>query len=248
MTTKQRDEIEQAKLDVSEAEAAVAVVEQGILDGDPSATAARLVAAEDALEQRRGILSRALDLRRQRRERDAERARLQRIDELDGLMAEHFGRHEGDLVDLFEQAVKTLTPFVTAVLERNGQLDSIRDEMRAVEPLPVERMTIHGDGSISAHGARIANLDAVALVAEVAVRALHAGGQERIPNDLTKAAQVSQDYDTFDHYGIERGGLVGPSNRLRNLARTVAGDPPPAHVPRPKPEDTSRRILPDEQR
>lgn len=242
MVTKQLDEISEAEASIEEAEAAIAKVEQGILDGDPSATAAALIDAEGELGKRRGLLARAKELRQQRREREAEAERLQRVADMESLLAEHFGKHEGDLVDLFDEAVARLSPFVAAAVERNAQLGVMREEIRALEPLP-RSMLIHNDGTISAHGARIGLLDVQALVAEVAVRALLSAGVNA--STLEKQAATSRNYESFEHYGVERGGHVGPSNHLRNLARTVAGDPPPPHIPKPRQERATAIIIPD---
>lgn len=235
MTKTPADEIQEAEAAIKAAAVEVADLSERLLAGDPTATAGALVAAEDELDKRQGVLAKALDFRKRRQERVAERERLDRVAALEALVAERFGRHEGDLVDLFEQAVEALTPFVEATVERNAALDSIRDELLAVEPLPDDLRIDRQGSAIHFRGHRIDNLDVKALTAEVAARALLSAGQQTSTlSTLVKEAGLANDYETHEHYGVERGALVGPSNRLRNLARTVAGDPPPPHIPRAK--------------
>lgn len=220
-------EVATALREAEEAAATVDAIEREIVAGG-NATLDDLEKAE-----KQGRLARLLARRiAGKAERDAERERLDRVAALEALVVERFGRHEGDLVDLFEKAVDALTPFVEATVERNAALDSIRDELRSVEPLPDDLRIDRQGSAIHFRGHRIDNLDVKALTAEVAARALLSAGQQT--STLVKEAGLVNDYETYEHHGVERGALVGPSNRLRNLARTVAGDPPPPHIPRAK--------------
>jgi len=229
MTATSEDaEVKKLRREAEKAAAAVDAIEERILDGDPTVTPADLLDAEAEAGHRQSLLERALDLLRRRDERSAERARLERIAEMQRLLAENWGKHEGDLIDQFDAAVEALTPFVAAALERNRQLREIRAELLTLRPLPasIKAGEIHGDVTMAvewdADPLRIDPLNVDALVAEVALRALAAAGA---PHDqLNGPAQVRTVYDApiLEAYELERGDLFGPSDQIRRLARRIA--------------------------
>ena len=218
------DEITEAEQAVADAEREAAGIAEALLNGDPGATAAAHLAAEEKLERNRGLLATALDFRRRRHEREAERARVQRIEQLDQLIKTRFGEHEGGLISAFDKAVKALTPLVALTVEHNRALGSIIDELNTLGELPQHLRVTGRDLHLTKADVFIGPKDPAQLAAEVVWRALDANG---LPGDH-RAAGISHDRTTNAHLGIEDGNLsvppkpAGPSDQIRRVARIVA--------------------------
>lgn len=120
--TMQRDELDEARTAVLEAEAAVATTEEAILSGAKGVGAADLLAAERTADEARNVLATALDLRGRRDAREAEAIRVARLAEMRDLIRDRFGAHEGGIVEAFDAAVAALGTLAAKVDDHNVAL------------------------------------------------------------------------------------------------------------------------------
>jgi hypothetical protein len=221
---------------IATAEAAVHDVERALLDGEPNATAADLVDAEDALERERRILDRGSEIDRQRAATVAEAARLARCAEIDKLIRTRYGKHEGDLLDRFDEAVGVLVALVETAEAHNSDLADLVAEIHQLGDLP--RSTSYElppstSYEVSEATIRVRTPDVVvepigieALIAEAAHRAIVAAGNQPT-SSLSTAAGLFTDPALSAYYGVPNRAdgaaqPVGTSDRIRRTARLVA--------------------------
>lgn len=155
----------------------------------------------------------------------AEQARLDRIEEWRGFITEHFGPHDGGIIDKFDDAVAALVPLVEAIQERNDGRKEVIDDLLKLGPLPQDLNVTHGFLRLTGLDVQIDAVDPVTLVAEAAVRALTATGEKA--GALTPVAQMGVDAHVSRLFGIaDRDDGVtqphGPSDWIRHIARRVA--------------------------
>jgi hypothetical protein len=150
------DEVAEAEQAAKAAEAHVDDIEARLLDADPTVTAADLIAAEDDAAAKRGLLARVVDFRARREERDLEKVRLARLDEIRQTIRTEFGAHEGDVVDAFDAAVVVLGALVAKVEGYNAEVADLFRLLQAGElkPLPADLRISDASGMI-----RLAALD-----------------------------------------------------------------------------------------
>src|SRR5690606_35250664 len=104
------DEITEAEEAVAEAEQAVAEIETRLLDGDTEVSAADLLAAEDAIGERRRVLGRLREIRRRRDEAAAEAERQRRLAAVRQEVADRIHSAAGlaPIVEAFDAALEAL--------------------------------------------------------------------------------------------------------------------------------------------
>jgi hypothetical protein len=213
---------------IATAEAAVHDVERALLDGELDATAADLVDAEDALERERRILSRGSEIDRQRAVTAAEAARLARCAEIDTLITTRYGKHEGDLLDRFDEAVGVLVALVETAEAHNSDLHDLVAEIHQLGELPPSTSYEVSEATIRVRTPDVVvePIEIEALIAEAAHRAIVAAGSQPT-GSLSTAAGLFTDPALSAYYGVPNRAdgaaqPVGTSDRIRRTARLVA--------------------------
>lgn len=211
---------------VEQSDAEVRRIEAALLGGDQSVRPGDLVDAEDERGRARRALQAARRIVTERAERAAEAKRLERIQELDRLVTEQFGVHEGDVIAAYDEAVTAIEKLCGAIGDHNAGLHDIASELLSLQPLPAHLSPTEGRLRIEDLDLTISPISADTLIAEAAVRAAGSTGQS-VPG-IGRTATLSRDRDSALHYGLEQNAdgtwpATGPSDRLRRSARIVAG-------------------------
>jgi hypothetical protein len=204
------------------AEAEAARLESLVADGDESVELDDIIAAE---QQSRWARLKAKGLKA-RRERAAERHRLEQLANYRRLIIERFGEHDGDVLAAFDDAVAAVDRLIAKAVEHNEAFHEISEGLLLV------LTEDDGDDVVVQRGSQIhlprqdvflSPLDAGGLVAEAARRALIG---RRQPTKTISGGQVTQ---LAEHHVAERrayrldvGDLYGDSDRIRRVARLVA--------------------------
>jgi hypothetical protein len=218
-------ELAAAEREHDDAATALEDYQRRVLDGDATCTASELIRAEALELEKRTLLAKVCEVFERRRDATAEAKRKAAIDELDLLVHAHSGEHEGDVIDLFDQAVDVVSSLARALIKRNAEFCSIREQLTTLQPLP-DRLRLQSPGIVVVDGAQLEELDVRAFLAEVSARALVAAGVQP-GSDLQQAASMrsligATDASSIETFGVPHGGLLGPSDRLRHLGRQLA--------------------------
>jgi hypothetical protein len=214
----------QALREADEAVEEAAELERRVIAGDDAVALDDIDAAE-----KRGRFARLRAIgsaKRAKARREAER--LAAIAELEGQIVERFASHDGDGVDLFDRAVAALEPLVHAATEHNAEMVRIGDELLELAPLPDDLDPTKGRQIVVDRSLHVTPIDLAPLLAEVAWRALVAGGADiDAVSSARQAAHVGSDRETAAVYGLAdnadgTAAKYGPSDALRWRAAQLA--------------------------